>query len=275
MTFYSIQPSLLLADYVRYFWVLENELPTGGSYTHRTMASGCPELCFHYKGSFGELFAGDKLETSFRTGIHGQSLGYKRFHTTESFGLFGAFLYPFAVPVLLGIPAEEVNNQMVDIQTLLGKAGQILEEKMMLAASNRDRARILTAFLENRLMMGRDGKLATACSSRIIPAIRQVVEAGGRLSIESLSDQYFLSGRQFSRSFSQYAGFSPKLFSRLLRFEGALGQYGNQDKSLTEIAYDCGYYDQSHFIHEFKEFSGHHPRHYFSGKAEGVEWKED
>jgi AraC-like DNA-binding protein len=59
-----------------------------------------------------------------------------------------------------------------------------------------------------------------------------------------------------------------------LRFESALEEYGNRNKSLTEIAYDCGYYDQSHFIHEFKEFSGHHPRHYFMGKAEGVEWKD-
>jgi AraC-like DNA-binding protein len=274
MRFYSIQPGPLLADYVRYFWVLENDLSTGESYTHRTMASGCPELCFHYKGCFEELLPGDKVEKSFRTGIHGQSLGYKRFRIAESFGLFGAFLYPFAVPALLGIPASAINNQMVDMPTLLGKTGEILEEKMMLAQNNMERTRILSAFLESKLARTGECELAGAGSTRIIPAIRQVVAARGRLSIQSLSDQYFLSSRQFTRNFLQYAGFSPKLFSRLLRFESTLEEYGNRNKSLTEIAYDCGYYDQSHFIHEFKEFSGHHPRHYFMGKAEGVEWKD-
>jgi len=52
-----------------------------------------------------------------------------------------------------------------------------------------------------------------------------------------------------------------------------LTYYGNRNLSLTQIAYDAGYYDQSHFIRDFKDFSGHHPRHYFFGEAEGTEWK--
>jgi AraC-like DNA-binding protein len=266
MRFYPIECGPLLADYVRYFWVLEGDFSGGQSYTHRTMASGCPELCFHYKGSFVELLAGDRLEKSFTSGLHGQTQRFRRFRTEEDFGLFGAFLYPYAVPLLLGIPAEEINNQMVDIQTLLGPSGEILEERMMLATGNAERARILSAFLESRL--------ARAEPSRIIPAIRQVIHTGGQLPIKSLSDQFFLSSRQFERVFKQYAGVAPKLFSRLLRFESSLSAYGLKNRSLTEIAYECGYYDQSHFIHEFREFSGHHPRHYFSGGAEGVEWKE-
>lgn len=265
MTFYPIAPSPSLADYVRYYWVLEGDIPFGESYTHRTMASGCPELCFHYKGSFCEV-TDSGIVSGFQTGIHGQSLQYRRFRTTESFGLFGAFLYPFAVPLLLGIPATEINNQMVDLASLLGKQGEILSEQMLLATNNSRRAIILSAFLESRL--------PDAGSSRVIPAIRQVILTGGQMPIQSLSDQYFLSSRQFTRAFSEYAGFSPKLFSRLLRFEHALGNYGNKDKSLTDIAYDCGYYDQSHFIHEFKAFSGHHPRHYFSGNAESTQWKD-
>jgi AraC-like DNA-binding protein len=251
---------------VRYFWVLEGDLSGGQSYTHRTMASGCPELCFHYKGSFDELLNGDRTERSFRAGLHGPTQRFRRFRTGEDFGLFGAFLYPYAVPLLLGIPADEINNQMVDLPTLLGLPRAILEEQMMLAATNAERARILSSFLESRL--------ADAKPSRILPAIRQVIHTRGQLPIQELSDQFFLSNRQFERVFKQYAGVPPKLFSRLLRFESALGAYGLKKRSLTEIAYECGYYDQSHFIHEFREFSGHHPHHYFSGEAEGVEWKE-
>ena len=53
-----------------------------------------------------------------------------------------------------------------------------------------------------------------------------------------------------------------------------MNEYGNQDLSLTEIAFKYGYYDQSHFIHDFKQFSGYHPSAYFYGKPEGAEYRE-
>ena len=64
---------------------------------------------------------------------------------------------------------------------------------------------------------------------------------------------------------SRIFGFPPKLYSRITRFQAALGEYGS-GKSLTDIAYDCGYYDQSHFINDFREFSGYNPKVYFSGQ---------
>jgi len=89
-----------------------------------------------------------------------------------------------------------------------------------------------------------------------------------------LANDYFLSERQFERQFRKFSGFSPKLFSRIVRFQSALTQYGNNEKSLTEIALETGYYDQSHFIHDFKEFSGYHPKQYFSGNSGAIEWRD-
>ena len=94
------------------------------------------------------------------------------------------------------------------------------------------------------------------------------------MNVQEMAGRAFLSTRQFERNFKQFAGFSPKLYSRIIRFQAAMQQYGNKAMSLTAIAYECGYYDQSHFIHDFKEFSGHHPHHYFSGNAEGTEWRD-
>jgi AraC-like DNA-binding protein len=275
MQFYTIDPDPLLGQYVRYFWVLEGDKDgqgfINGRYTHRTMACGCPELFFHYKGTFDEILEGEIIASTARVGIQGQTSHFRRFTTTESFGLFGVFLYPFAIPIILGIPAEEVNDNMPDLATVLGPPGEMIAEQMMLAKNNKVRATLLTSFLTDRLLK-KPNRIPTG--QRIIPAIRQVIDTKGQLSISAISDQYFLSRRTFERAFKHYAGFSPKLFSRLLRFENVLESYDQKDKTLTEIAYDCGYYDQSHFIHEFKSFSGHHPRHYFFENAEGTEWKE-
>ena len=63
------------------------------------------------------------------------------------------------------------------------------------------------------------------------------------------------------------------MYSRIIRFQAALKEYGSK-KTLTDIAQDCGYYDQSHFINDFREFTGYNPKVYFAGKAEGSEYLE-
>lgn len=267
MTYYQVAPSPALAQYVRFFWILEGELAAGTSYIHRSMADGSAEMIFHYKGLFDTLVGPNP--SSVRSGIDGQSNRFRRYQVNESFGIFGAYLYPFAVPALLGHSAAALTNQMPDLHTLLAQAGRDLEEQIMTADSNQLRVTILSAFLLDRLLKKQQPAPA------IFSSISYIIQTRGMVDVNTLAGQYYLSTRQFERNFKEFAGFSPKLYSRIIRFQSAIAQYGHTGKSLTDIAYDCGYYDQSHFIHDFKEFSGLHPRHYFTGKAEGTAWKED
>jgi AraC-like DNA-binding protein len=265
MTYYTIPPSAMLSDLVRFFWVLESQSP---SYTHRSLADVCPEMVFHYNGRFDELTP-EKIEPTSVAAIQGPLTRIRRFKINNPFGMFGVYLYPYAIPILFGMPATELSNHLPDLVTLFGNEGSALEETMMLAANNNERVKIITEFLEERLRKNENRQHCVSAS------IRFIIQCKGLVKIEKVADQHFISQRQFERKFREFSGLTPKLFSRIVRFHAACQQYGNNHKSLTELAYDCGYYDQSHFIHDFKEFSGHHPRHYFSGNAEGTEWKSD
>lgn len=269
ISYYTISPGSTLAPYVRFYWVLEGELPNGQSYTHRTMADGCVEMVFHYRGRFHELLDNGMEEASFTAGIDGPSQCHARFSINEAFGIFGVYLFPFAVPRLFNLPVSALSDQAVDLQSLLGQQGADLEEQVMLAANNQQRASILTRFLESCLLTQ-----TTPERTHVFAAIQEVIRTRGLVNIGSLASQACLSSRQFERSFKQFAGFTPKLYSRIIRFQSALEAFGQKQKSLTEIAYDCGYYDQSHFIHDFKEFSGFHPGQYFSGGSEATTWRE-
>ncbi|HYG40839.1 MAG TPA: helix-turn-helix transcriptional regulator [Cytophagales bacterium] len=266
MKYQMFDPPAFLKDFVRFFWVLEGD-SVNESYIYRSLADGCSELIFHYKGTFEELTDKENIKQSYSL-IHAQSQNFKRFITFENFAIFGVYLYPFAIPQLFSLPSTELSNQLVDLQTLLGNEGGELEEKMMLAGDNLERVKILSSFLENRV------KKIKREEPGVFAAINHIINSGGTLSVEKLSDNFCLSTRQFERKFKEYAGFSPKLYSRIIRFQTALKDYGNYKKPLTQIAFDCGYYDQSHFIHDFKEFSGYHPKAYFSGNAEGSEYRE-
>jgi AraC-like DNA-binding protein len=268
MNYYTIQPPEALKHYVRYFWVLEAEVKNNDSYTHRSMATGCPELVFHYKGRFSQLLSDGSITSSYTAGVDGPSQTFRRYSTRENFGIFGAYLYPFALPALFNLPASELANMAPDLQTLAGQEGRELEEKIMLAHDTAERIIILSAFIEKKL--ARRNSIQPA----VFSAIHSIIQNRGATRIDELARQSFLSTRQFERNFKKLAGFTPKLFSRITRFQSALLEYGQTKQSLTAIAYQCGYFDQAHFIHEFKEFSGYHPGEYFSGNAEGTEWRE-
>jgi AraC-like DNA-binding protein len=266
MKYHTIPPPIHLKPYVRCFWVLEHDFGADeDSYIYRSIADGCVEIVFHYQSAFDEIITGGQPH-NWQSGIHFQSSQYRRFETKQSFGIFGAYIYPFAVPYFFKVPSEETSNEMLDLYTFLGSEGKELEEKIMIAPNNSKRVEILTAFLEKRLLSIRlkDDAIATS--------IKHVIHSRQLRTVADLAYLFNLSPRQFDRKFKAYAGFSPKMYLRLVRLSNALKQDG-RTKSLTQIANECGYYDQSHFIHDVKAFTGYHPGFYFSGKAEGTEYR--
>jgi AraC-like DNA-binding protein len=262
----TFPPPPQLAAHVRMFWVFEYDVPEGEPYVYRSMADGCAEMVFHYKGVFTEPErANDVYHPSL---VHAQSSHHRRFLTHGSFGIFGAYLYPTALPRLFGLPAFDFSNQMPGLSELLGREGSLLEEQVMTAAGHEERVRLVSRFLLSQLRLREEHPTVAHM------ALRHILQHKGQLNVEELASEICLSTRQFERKFKEHCGFSPKLYTRIIRFQHALTAYGHQHKSLTEIGYDCGYYDQSHFIREFKAFSGYHPRAYFAGRPEGIEYRD-
>ncbi|AFD05728.1 helix-turn-helix transcriptional regulator [Solitalea canadensis] len=265
--YYTVDPPAALADYVRSFWAFEMDLPEEQPYVYRSMADACTEMVFHYKGRFDNA-DGPQLKPEPLSMMHAQTQRYRRFITKGSFGIFGVYLYPFAVPRLLSVSSAELTDQMPDLHTLLGAEGAELEERMLHALDNRQRMVILSNYLLKRLQQQKEAPAV------IRTAIKTAIQANGLINIPSFTEQFYLSSRQFERRFKEQSGFTLKTYCRILRFHSALNEYGNKAISLTDLAYQCGYYDQSHFINDFKQFSGYTPKEYFRGNAEGAEYRE-
>lgn len=266
MLYQVFDPPAQLAPYVRFFWVLEADVAPGEQFVHRSMADGCVEMVFHYRSAFDEIAPDELIESSPLASIQAQSTRFRRFVTGESFGIFGAYLYPFAIPRLFGFPASDFTNISPDLASVFGSEGSILDERMCIAPTNEDRIAIITEFLTAKLN-ARIRELPV-----IFRSVHTVLVNKGTLPIEDLAAEHNLSKRQFERRFKDLAGLSPKLYSRVIRFQAATQFKLNGTRDLTEIAYACGYYDQSHFINDFREFSGYTPKEYFWGAAEGTQY---
>ncbi len=274
--YYTINPPPQLAPYVRSFWVFEGTASTHEPYVYRSMADPCAELVFHYQGVFYDL--GDDDQMMFpRPGstaaedlaiLQGPSRKYKRFVTHENFGIFGAYLYPFAIPDLFGISSGEIIGCPPALELAAGKTGQQLTAQILGAPGNRQRADILGNYLLKQLRkIKRPDDAMHRC-------VREVLHHTEPIIVSDIATKYCISERQLERKFKTLTGFAPKTFARISRFHHALNSYGGSFKNLTDIAHACGYYDQSHFIHDFREFSGYEPSLYFAGKGEGIEYRD-
>lgn len=269
INYYTIPPPKPLSDYIRFFWVLECDVPPGENFIYRSMADGCAEMLFHYNGQFDEVIKDEKTEKSFLSGIHGQTKQYRRFIINRSFGMFGVYLYPYALPALFHVPAYEVSNEMPDLVEFLGQEGKNLEEQMMMAGNNGERVNILSEYFSLKLQKIKVGH------NHLNSIIKTIIQRKGQINVQQLAADSFLSIRQFERRFKEFSGFTPKLYTRLIRFQSVFNELDPRKVNFSQLAYQCGYYDQSHFIQEFREFSGYNPKEFFSeNKSDTTLWSE-
>lgn len=267
MNYRTIAPPKDLANFVQFFWTLEGSATAEKPFFHRVLAESSPEWVFYCKGQFQLYGTTPGRHTTLSSGISGQMQHFKKLFTLNDFCLFGAYLFPYAIPLIFGIPASTLSDQAADTGTLLGREGQLLEQKMYAAPDHQLRAKIISRFIRQRLAKARE------LTSPVFAPIRQILFSSTTLSIPSLADDCYLSRRQFERKFLHYAGYSPKQFQRIARFNAVIKGFQERPASLTEMAYDCGYYDQSHFIHDFRLFSGYNPKAFFKNQKDASDYR--
>ncbi|WP_143305665.1 AraC family transcriptional regulator [Chitinophaga vietnamensis] len=156
---------------------------------------------------------------------------------------------------LTGIPVHELVNQELDAGFVFGPQVWEIGRQLQDAKDTSAVQEIVEGFLLQRLYeKNRDLR-------PFDHAILQLIKSNGNLSISTAAAAACMSTRHFERLCNEYLGISPKLFARLVRFSRAHALIETQGgKSLSSIAYECGYYDQMHLIHDCRKFSGATPR---------------
>jgi AraC-like DNA-binding protein len=98
-------------------------------------------------------------------------------------------------------------------------------------------------------------------------AVESVVEAEGRIRVDGLSRDLGVSCRQLERMFRERVGLGPKRFAKVLRFQSVFRRAAFEEGPWAMLALDCGYYDQAHFIRDFRSFTGRSPGALFARES--------
>jgi AraC-like DNA-binding protein len=249
MNYALLAPPNHLKDLVKCFWMLESTRSEILPKEYFLMADACPELVFQFNGGFPEY-------RKFNAYMRSQHTLNKRIPVGEKLGLFGVRLYPHAVQQLLNIPSYEIINEVHDFDCLFGQSAKDISEQVCCVPTTTMRMELVSGFLTEKVMERRPDLFSRFA--------RQVIDSEGQMNFSQMLHQTGLSLKQFERRFKATAGFTPAYYARITRFQSAKRKYTiGKYTTLTELAHDCHYYDQSHFIRDFKEFSGMQARYYF------------
>ncbi|MFN7118308.1 MAG: helix-turn-helix domain-containing protein [Saprospiraceae bacterium] len=167
----------------------------------------------------------------------------------------------------LQIPIAELNHRVVEADSILKQELTGLREQILNVVSVDVKFQIVERYLIQKLRQSADMQPV------VYYAIQQIINNPATITIQHIVEKTGYSHKHFLALFSKYVGFNPKQFLRIVKFQQVIHRLEQTPQlNWTQIAYDSGYYDQAHFINDFKAFSGFKPMEYMNKKGDIINY---
>lgn len=252
-----IEPNKELTDFVKCYWTLESE-KENTPLKNIIVPDGTMKLIFHYGETYRHHPKNGESIILPKCFLIGQ---LTKPYVVEPLGITGTFIVRFHPNGFLPfstIPIKEMENTAVPLDKLFGKEGKELEENILNAKMTSERIVLIENFLLKYL------KSKQTIESVVKLTIDTILKTNGHISVIEHSKQNNINRRNLTRKFSVAIGLSPKQLSKTIRLQATLKKLLTEEvTSLTDLAYENEYFDQAHFIKDFKEFTGLTPKEFY------------
>lgn len=250
MKFDTYFPTERLKPYIHYFVVSENEVEN----EYKVFPLPGLVIGFQYSGQLA-TFTNNKETRLSSAGITGITDSYKIFKTSYGCGTILVYFTEIGFTHFSTHPANELFNLSISLEELFDKNSiAAIEEKLATASSDKQRIKVVEGFFISQLKEVATDKL-------IIEAVKLIYQSKGTIRIKELNDRLFISQSPFEKRFRKVVGTSPKKFASIVRFNAVLNNL-NTTKSLAQLCYENNFFDQAHFIKDFKQFTGETPENF-------------
>lgn len=242
--FQVIQPSPLLAPYVRQYWFLTLENVKNGA--QHFVPGESLILTFRREGLFGSCVTGHR--TAFVRLVYSGHIDY-----------ISVVFQPAGAIAIFKRPLIEMHNRIIPVEALEDPRLTELEKRLKNEPDNETCVRLIENFLQKRI----DDRTEDYHYRRLTSVIKSI--ARGQNDLSDLAQTACLGHRQFRRIFEKYIGTTPANYIRISRFQQAARLLQLRPRmTLTALSEECAYYDRSHLIREFKTLSGYTPGEFLS-----------
>jgi len=265
MLFRTHIPRPPLNNFVDLFWLYDGYSP-GPHSKERLMPDGSVELVINLKEDEARIYDREDLARCER--LPGAILAgpHSRFFvidTAQQDSVIGIHFKPGGAFPFFRLPADELHNLHVSLEDLWGVEARLLRERLLEAPTPEKKFQVIEDCLMAQAFKPLERHRAVGFALGLFRNIHTAP------AMADVSDQIGISSRRFIQLFSGEVGLTPKLFCRVRRFQQVLQMiHRGDDCDWVDLAASCGYFDQAHFIHDFKAFSGINPTTYMAQKTE-------
>lgn len=225
--------------------------------------SGLMEVIFNLGGGTWETLVNNKFQATPQIELWGQITKPLAVKSKGKHAMLGIRFFPHTAACFLRTEVATFNNQVSNLSDMLGNSIKKLHEKLLETPETNSRIELIEDFLIKRLSDAGHKSFKIDKVSHILSSInRNATES----NISHIAFKHGITPRYLHKLIYRHTGLSPKSFNKINRFQYSLRLIAKNIKPLTSIAYDCGYFDQSHFIRDFKSFTSVTPSAYLEHK---------
>lgn len=246
-----------LSNFVQSYWTLDfrkEDTPQ----INTIIPDGMMKMIFHYGDRYWHHPEDGEKFLQANCFVIGQLTKPYIVEPSGDTGTFVVRFHPNGFLPFATLAIKDMENTPVPLEELYGQEGLDLAREMLEASETGKRIEIIEGFLLTRLM---DSK---RIDEIVQSTVDTILTGNGQVSVAELSKANKINRRQLVRKFSSAIGLSPKQLSKTVRLQATLKTLIEEEKSkLTDVAYQGEFYDQSHFIKDFKEFTGYSPKDFY------------
>ncbi len=261
MNYQTFQPHSDLESLVQCYWTLEVPADNNAQ-KQRIIPDGCIEMAFILGDDIKRYTSEDEFILQPRAMVLGQTIEPFYIEPTGYVNSFAVRFYPYGFANFVTTPIKNLVNKETPIELLFGEVpAKEIAQKIIQATDTKERIEIIEDFLLNKI------KNETTINNIVKSTVDAILSTKGSTPINIILKEDISKRRQLERNFLKQIGISPKQLGKVIRLQAALKMLLNQQsKNLTQIAYDSEYYDQAHFIKDFKEFTGTNPKSFLENE---------
>ncbi len=248
------QPSGPLKPFIERFIISE----VAAENVYKVLPGTGVVMGFQFQGRLYHVKDGNPLELS-RSGITGLNDTYKLFKNSNGIGTVLVYFKEGGASPFFQEPIHELFGSSVSLDNFLLRSELLVfEERLSEAVTYLQKIEVVEEFLLLRMRPFNSDPM-------VMQALDLIFKRKGDIRISELLRQLNISQSPLEKRFRRIVGASPKKFASIVRFRNII-RNATLPASLTAVGYDAGFYDQSHFIKEFRKFSGDTPEEYFNAR---------
>ncbi len=243
-----------LSPFINCFWSIEDSSEC--ELNDISFPDGCVEIIFNIGSPMFRAPEDHPFEKNPAVELIGQMTQSYRIKSVGKKHLIGVRFYPHTAACFLFENISKLNNSIFNAEDVLGSQIKDLQEKLINAPDENRRILFLQNFFVR--ILKRKNKLFALTQYAVKNIFIQKETAG----LKNIALDCGITDRYLQQIFNERVGISPKMLIKIIRFQKTFKYLNKEKLPLTSIAYECNYFDQSHFIRDFKMFTGNIPSKY-------------